>query len=411
MSFTCKEPKLRFPEFSGEWVEKKLEELSEKISDGIHSTPEYDEDGIFHFINGNNLVNGKIIITDDTKKVSEKEYLKYKKPLGQNTILLSINGTIGNLSFFNDEKVVLGKSACFINIDEALVNKFFVNDVLKTDNIQNFFYSEVTGSTIKNLSLSTIKNTKLFIPSKPEQEKIASFLTAVDAKIEQLTCKEKLLEKYKKSAMQKLFSGELRFTCNDGSEFPEWEEKRLDEVTQSIKNGLSLNQNSENNGYKVTRIETISDTTINMNKVGYVTTNLDISNYKLEIGDMLFSNINSVKHIGKIAYVDKDYNLYHGMNLLNIKVNQIKNNSKFIYYLLTSKKYKNHFETICNQAVSQASINQTDLKKIKLLLPQIKEQTKIANFLSAIDEKLLHVKTQIEQTKQFKKALLQQMFV
>lgn len=227
MSFTCKEPKLRFPEFHGEWVEKKLEEISEKISDGIHSTPEYNEDGIFHFINGNNLVNGKILITDDTKRVSEKEYLKYKKPLGENTILLSINGTIGNLSFFNDEKVVLGKSACFINIDETLVNKFFVNDVLKTDYIQNFFYSEVTGSTIKNLSLSTIKNTKLFIPSKLEQEKIASFLTAVDTKIEQLVNKSKTLEKYKKSAIQELFSQTLRFKADDGSEFPKWGGKTI----------------------------------------------------------------------------------------------------------------------------------------------------------------------------------------
>lgn len=385
MSFTCKEPKLRFPAFRAEWEEKKIGNILK-----IGSGKDY-----------KHLENGDIPV------------------YGTGGYMLSVNEYL-----YDGESVCIGRKGT-IDKPVLLSGKFWTVDTLFythsfNESIPKFVYAifqrinwkeHNEASGVPSLSKNTIESIKINIPSKPEQEKIASFLTVVDAKIEQLTCKDKLLQKYKKSAMQKLFSQELRFKADDGSEYPEWEEKKLEEVTQSIKNGLSLNQNTENNGYKVTRIETISDTTININKVGYATTNLDISNYKLEIGDMLFSNINSVKHIGKIAYVDKDYDLYHGMNLLNIKVNQINNNSKFIYYLLTSEKYKNHFETICNQAVSQASINQTDLKKVKLFLPQIDEQTKIANFLSAIDEKCLHVKHQLEQTKQFKKALLQQMFV
>ncbi|RYZ26175.1 MAG: restriction endonuclease subunit S, partial [Chitinophagaceae bacterium] len=112
-----KVPRLRFAEFqdSGEWEEKKLENLCNKISDGIHTTPIYDEEGDFYFINGNNLIAGQIYVDEKTKRVSEQEYQKHKKELSQNSILLSINGTIGNIASYKNEKVVLGKSACYIN--------------------------------------------------------------------------------------------------------------------------------------------------------------------------------------------------------------------------------------------------------------------------------------------------------
>src|SRR5690606_26661145 len=113
-------------EFEKGWNEKYLVKLCFKISDGIHSTPNYDESGDYHFVNGNNLVDGTIIINESTKRVSKEEFLKHKRELGNNTILLSINGTIGNLSEYNNEKVVLGKSACYININEEKVDKKFI---------------------------------------------------------------------------------------------------------------------------------------------------------------------------------------------------------------------------------------------------------------------------------------------
>jgi type I restriction enzyme S subunit len=199
-------PKLRFPEFrdAGEWEEKKLGDMAEKISDGIHSTPTYNETGQYYFINGNNLAENKIVINGFTKRIDEIEYLKYKTELSSQTILISINGTVGNLAFFNNEKVVLGKSACYINL-KPNENKYFVFNLLKTSNIQKYFKKELTGSTIKNLSLASIKNAKAFFPIFTEQQKIADCLSSLDDLITAQTQKIDALKLHKKGLMQQLF--------------------------------------------------------------------------------------------------------------------------------------------------------------------------------------------------------------
>ena len=402
-------PSLRFKEFSGEWEEKKLYELSNKIGDGIHSTPIYSDNGKYFFINGNNIKNNKIFIYETTKKVDEEEYSKYKLLLDDNTILISINGTIGNLGYYNYEKVILGKSCGYIKLKDENDKYFFLN-LLKTKKIQSYFFQELTGTTIKNLSLQTLKNTIIKLPTLEEQEKIGNFLSSVDKKISIVEEKLNLFNQYKKGIMQKIFSQKLRFKDENGNNYPQWEEKKLNDLTESISNGISLNQNFDGVGYKVTRIETISSGKLNLEKVGYIITDKNIEEYKLNIGNLLFSNINSVEHIGKIAYVDKNYDLYHGMNLLRIVFN--KNLcSKYFYYVLTERKYKKLFEKLCNKAVSQASINQTELGKIKVYLPCLEEQKKIADFLSAIDNKIENISDNLENLKLFKKSMLQKMFV
>jgi type I restriction enzyme S subunit len=190
----------------------------------------------------------------------------------------------------------------------------------------------------------------------------------------------------------------------------EWEVKKLGEITEFVRNGLNINQTNEKEGYKVTRIETISEGRINIEKVGYIRTLQDIAEYKLLIGDMLFSNINSVAHIGKIAFIDKDYDLYHGMNLLNIRINQDEHCPKFYFYQLTNCRLKRYFEEICNKAVNQASINQTDLKKTELAFPSLPEQQKIAACLSSIDEVITAESQKLELYQQHKKGLLQNLF-
>jgi len=190
----------------------------------------------------------------------------------------------------------------------------------------------------------------------------------------------------------------------------EWEVKKLGEITEFVRNGLNINQTNEKEGYKVTRIETISEGRINIEKVGYIRTLQDIAEYKLLIGDMLFSNINSVAHIGKIAFIDKDYDLYHGMNLLNIRINQDEHCPKFYFYQLTNCRLKRYFEEICNKAVNQASINQTDLKKTELAFPSLPEQQKIASCLSSLDEVITAESQKLELYQQHKKGLLQNLF-
>ena len=105
-----------------EWKEVYIKDICTVLGDGLHGTPEYDEKGDFYFINGNNLQEGHITIKKDTKRVSQKEFLKYQKELNDRTILVSINGTIGNVAKYNNEPCILGKSACFFNVKEDIGN-------------------------------------------------------------------------------------------------------------------------------------------------------------------------------------------------------------------------------------------------------------------------------------------------
>ncbi|XHJ04675.1 restriction endonuclease subunit S [Staphylococcus epidermidis] len=164
-------PELRFSEFKKEWQCNTLDNCCYKISDGIHSTPIYSKSGDFSFINGNNLINGKIHF-ENAKLVDSKEALKHKRNLTYNeTILLSINGTIGNIALYRGEKIILGKSAAYINIKANFLNPLFLYYFLETNSLQRYFRSELTGTTIKNLSIKSIKKTKLYIPNITEQRK------------------------------------------------------------------------------------------------------------------------------------------------------------------------------------------------------------------------------------------------
>jgi len=95
------------------WKEVKLEEVTSKLGDGLHGTPKYDDKGEYYFVNGNNLQNGKIIFKEDTKRISKNEYEKIKKELNERTILVAINGTLGNVGLYKGQKIALGKSACY----------------------------------------------------------------------------------------------------------------------------------------------------------------------------------------------------------------------------------------------------------------------------------------------------------
>ncbi len=197
-----------------EWTVKKLDDLSEKISDGIHTTPKYVEKSEYHFINGNNLQDGQIVIGDKTKCVPESEFIKLKRDLTDNTILMSINGTIGKLAFYAGEQVVLGKSAAFISLAKEQSKKFIFY-VLQSQATTQFYDFELTGSTIKNLSLRTIKQTPVPIPTKKEQALIVSILSENDKKIRLKTELLNQVEALKKALMQDLLTGKVRVNLSD----------------------------------------------------------------------------------------------------------------------------------------------------------------------------------------------------
>ena len=164
------------------WKHDKLFNLCTRIGDGLHGTPEYSDDSNIFFINGNNLKNGRIEITENTNRVSLEESKRNYIPLNENSLLLSINGTIGSLAFYNNERVILGKSAAYLNFKSG-INRFYYY-YFQLPQIQKYFYNVATGSTIKNLSLKSIQDFEVPVPLKTEWTKIASVLSALDSKIE-----------------------------------------------------------------------------------------------------------------------------------------------------------------------------------------------------------------------------------
>ncbi len=167
-----------------EWPLVSLAEISERIGDGLHGTPEYSEYGEYYFINGNNLENGEITIKESTKKVDSTEYLKHKKELNSNAVLVSINGTIGNVALFNGEEVVLGKSTCYINLKQG-IHRDFVAYSLSSHQFQEYIERCATGSTIKNVSLKMMREFKFRMPvEETEQIKAVSSIRNLDNKIQ-----------------------------------------------------------------------------------------------------------------------------------------------------------------------------------------------------------------------------------
>ena len=167
---------------SSEFSMVSLEQVSSKIGDGIHGTPKYDEKGSYYFINGNNLNSGRVMITTSTKKVSYEQYVKHKKELNSTTVLLSINGTIGNVAIYNHEPIILWKSACYINV-HTNVNVNYIGYVLKDKKFQNYIKQQANGSTIKNVSLKLVREFKFPLPPKLQQDQIAGILCSLDKKI------------------------------------------------------------------------------------------------------------------------------------------------------------------------------------------------------------------------------------
>lgn len=161
------------------WEVAELNTVCDGIGDGLHGTPEYDEDGEYPFINGNNLMDGVIKVTPATKMVNEDIYKKHFIELTDNAILLSINGTLGKLAFYNGEEVMLGKSACYCNLKPE-INREFVYGVMKTDAFAGFLESNATASTIKNVGLKAIRGFKLILPPEELQFQFIEFAKQVD---------------------------------------------------------------------------------------------------------------------------------------------------------------------------------------------------------------------------------------
>ena len=179
-----------------------LKELAENIGDGLHGTPNYSDDGDCYFINGNNLEDGKIVVSNSTKKVDKKEKDKYFIELNTKTILVSINGTLGKIAYYNNENVILGKSACYIKLKEG-INKVYIYNILCSDYFKRYAQDNATGSTIRNVSLKSMRNLLIPIPPLEKQDDYMNKIEAIE--------KEKELIKQSIKETEELFNSRMDY--------------------------------------------------------------------------------------------------------------------------------------------------------------------------------------------------------
>jgi type I restriction enzyme S subunit len=354
-----------------DWEVITLENLSTRIGDGIHSTPIYSSNGEYYFVNGNNLINGRIVISEETKRVSKEEYLLNKREINQTTVLLSINGTIGNIAFYNDEKIVLGKSAAYINLNDK-IDKHLFYQLVQTQFIKKYFDDELTGSTIKNLGLGSIRNTPIPLPpTKAEQTAIATALSDADALISSL---EKLIAKkrnIKQGAMQKLLQPK------EG-----WEVKKLGEVCENIGSGKSKTQSQDG------KFPIFGSTGI----IGWCNT-YDYYGHKI-----LVARVGA--NAGTVNVVDGNYCVSDNTLMLSLKPEIDLN---FIYsFLILFQLNKLVFGS------GQPLITGGQLKNIEISLPKSKEeQNRIATILSDMDAEINALETKLEKYKKVKLGMMQ----
>ena len=388
---------MRFPEFSGEWEETTLGKISEITKGCGISKDQLSEQGSPCILYGELYTKYKSEIIGEVYSRTELDSSSLVKSKANDVIIPCSGETAIDISTarcvpFNN--ILLGGDLNIIRLknDDGGFFAYQLNGVRKTD-----IARVAQGVSVVHLYGEKLKQIIVFHPAIEEQKKITRLLSLID---ERIATQNKIIEKLEsliKGLSQRLLSPKQG-----------WTSYKLDELCQ-IKSGYSGIQVSFQTAYKVSRIETISNHCINMSRIGFVK---EIpQEYKLSVGDILFSNINSVQYIGNTAFIDKDYGLYHGMNLLRIVPDSRIVFPRFIHLLLCSERLLRHFQSICNKAVSQASINQTSLGKTMMTIPSYKEQQHICCKIESVERKL-DIETSLLKMLQYQKQyLLRQMFI
>ena len=391
-------PRLRFKKFDGDWEKTTIGAKSEIVTSGSRDWAQYYSDSGDKFIRMTNLVRNGINLD-----LSDLRFVQL--PVGSNEgkrtslekgdILISITAELGKLGWIPE-----GLGTAYINQHTALVrmkntlDSKFVAYALSTEKYNNKLNSLNDSGAKAGLNLGTIRSFELTIPSKPEQTQIASFLSVVDEKISQLTQKLELLSQYKQGMMQKLFSQQIRFKADDGSEFGEWENilvKEIFDVTRGQVLAVSNTVSVADTDYKY---PVFSSQTKQKGLMGFYKKYLFEDALTWTTDGANAGDVNFRK--GKFYCTNVCGVLLSQKGYANLCIAEILNKvtHKYVSYVGNPK--------LMNNVMSE----------IPITIPSnLEEQTKIANFLSAIDQKIEVTEQQIEQAKQWKKGLLQQMFV
>ena len=385
------------------WEQRKLGEGTLKIGDGLHGTPKYSTSGNVLFINGNNLINGKVVITSETKRVTSNEQSKDDKELNQNTILMSINGTIGSLAWYRNENLMLGKSVAYIEVSEF--DKKFVYAYLQTTKVKFYFISSLTGTTIKNLGLKAIRETPLLIPNIEEQEKIGEFFQQLDSLIALHQRKLEHLQEQKKVLLQKMFP-------KNGETVPEvrfpgftdaWEQRRFKDISK-LSQGLQIAISKRFTHPGDGKLFYITNEFLNPNSTVKYYIDSPTKNVIAGKTDILMTRTGNT---GKV--VTDVEGVYHN-NFFKISYNSSKIDRWFLYYLLNS--YPIQREILVRAGNSTIpDLNHNDFYGIKIYIPTIEEQIKVGTFLTKMDSLITLHQRKLEHLELMKKGLLQQMFV
>jgi len=404
-------PALRFPEFDGEWGIYKLGDLIASMESGISVNSEdfpAPDNGGYGVLKTSCISSGSFT-PKENKQVVPDDISRAKLNPTRDSIIVSRMNTpqlVGESGYVYDDfpNLFLPDRLWLIKTKKD-VNAKWLSLVLISSKVKVALTNIATGTSgsMKNIAQPNFLKIATLKPSLPEQQKIASFLTAVDDKIQQLSKKKALLEQYKKGVMQQLFSQKLRFKDDQGNAYPDWEEKTLGDIGEIVTGKTPSTNDPKLWGGD---IQFITPTDIMADNKYQVSTVRTVSKTKgmriLPVNSILFTCIAS---IGKMALSIKPCITNQQINSIVPKTSY---SNEFVYYaILQMVEYIKSTQANTTLPI----INKTEFSKFRIQIPLLTEQTKIASFLSAIDDKINSVNQQIEHTRQFKKGLLQQMFV
>lgn len=389
-------PALRFPEFSGEWEDKRLVEAGINIIDGDRGSnypngTDFSSEGFCLFMNAKNVTKNGFSFAEKSFIAEEKDGELRKGKLKRFDIVLTTRGSVGHIAYYD-----LSVPFEHLRINSGMVLLRIAKQEISTDYLYKYFTSnwiqkEISkisfGSAQPQLTVGEIAKFKIKFPTFPEQQKIANFLTAVDEKLQALKKKKVLLEQYKKGVMQKIFSQELRFKDENGNDFADWEVKRLGEASRITTGKLDANAMVKDGEY---RFYTCAKDYFKIDKWAFDTEALLVSG--------------NGANVGYIHYYKGKFNAYQRTYVMDGFSDEIIYVKYFLDHFLSQRidgeKKEGNTPYIVMSTLSEMSLN----------LPTLPEQQKIANFLTSIDEKINQQQSQIEKVSHYKKGLLQQMF-
>lgn len=384
-----------------DWEVRSLGELA-IVRDGTHQTPRYQASGV-PFYSVEHVTSGDFF---NTKFISEQEHqlLTRSFKIEKGDILMTRIGSIGECKLIDwDVRASFYVSLALLKIRGASA-EYIVQYSKSSEFKSEIELHSLQHATPKKINLGPISDIKISLPpTEAEQQAIASLLSEMDALIsslDQLIAKKRDL---KQAAMQQLLAGQKRLPGFSG----EWEVKRLGDLVTRMANG-AVYIRDEKNGVPITRIETISSGVIDWERIGYAKATPELAQYEMQSGDILYSHVNSLDHIGKVALYSGSESLYHGMNLILLRPNS-NTNAAFLFMLLGSDMIRQKARVLAKQAVSQASINTAELKSMELRLPGHDEQVAISAILSDMDAELAALEARRDKARQLKQGMMQEL--